>query len=72
MSLVSKLLESYVVVQLRQRLDNNNLLDITQSAYRHHNTETAPVRIQNDYLNSVERKKGVLTVLIGQVRCVGI
>ena len=72
MSLVSKLLESYVTVQLRQRLDNNNLLDITHSAYRHHSTETAPVHIQNDYLNSVEKKKGLLTVLIGQVRCIGI
>ena len=63
--LVSNLLERHVAVQLRQHLDNNDLLYIFQSAYRqHHSAETALVRIQNDRLNSVDRKKDVLTVLL--------
>ena len=65
LSFVSKLLERYVAVQFRQHLDNNNVLDTFQSAYRqHHSTETALVRIQNDHLNSVDRRKGVLAVLL--------
>ena len=87
-SLVSKLLERHVAVHLRQRIDKNDLLDIFQSAYQqHHSTEGALVRIQNDHLNSVDRKNGVLTVLldmsavfdtvdhsmlIGQMRSIGI
>ena len=88
LSFASKLLERHVAIQLRQHLDNNDLLDIFQSAYRkYHSTETALVRIQNDHLNSVDKKKGVLTVLldmsaafdtvdhsvlIGQMRSIGI
>ena len=65
LSFVSKLLERHVAVQLRQHLDNNNVLDTFQSAYRqHHSTETALVRIQNDYLHSLDRRKGVLAVLL--------
>ena len=65
LSFASKLLERIVAAQLRQHLDNNDLLDIFQSAYRqHHSTETALVRIQNDHLISVDRKKGVLTMLL--------
>ncbi len=63
LSIVSTLLECHVAVQLRQHLDNNDLLDIFQSAHRqHNNTETALVRFQNYHLKSVNRKKGVLTV----------
>jgi len=88
LSFASKLLERHVAAQLRQHLDNNDLLDIFQSAYRqHHSTVTALVRIQNEHLISVDRKKGVLTVLldmstafntvdhtmlIGQMRNIGI
>ena len=88
LSFVSKLLERHVAIQLRHHLDNNDLLDIFQSAYRkYHSTETALVRIQNAHLKSVDKKKGVLTVLldmsaafdtvdhsvlIGQMRSIGI
>ena len=59
------LLERHVAVQLRQHLDNNNVLDTFQSAYRqHHSTETAMVRTQNDHLHSLDRRKGVLAVLL--------
>ena len=77
-----------MAAQLHQNLDNNDFLDIFQSAYRqHYSTETALVRIQNNHLISVDRKKGVLTVLldmsaafdtvdrsmlIGQMRSIGI
>ena len=54
-----------VAVPFRQHLDNNDLLDIFQSTYQQrHSTETALVHIQNEHLNSVDRKKGVLTVLL--------
>ena len=88
LSFASKLLERHVAAQLRQHLDNNDLLDIFQSAYRqHYSTETALMRIQNDHLISIDRKKGVLpvlldmstafdtvdhSVLIGQMRSIGI
>ena len=37
----------------------------SKSVYRkYHSTETALVRIQNDLLNSVDKKKGVLTELL--------
>ena len=65
LSFASKMLERHVAAQLRQHLENNDLLDIFQSAYRqHHSTETALVRIQNDHLISVDRKKVVLTLLL--------
>ena len=65
LSFLSKLLERHVAVQLRQQLDNNNVLDTFQSAYRqHHSTETALVRTQNDHLHSLDRRKGLLAVLL--------
>ena len=77
------LLERYVAVELRKHLDNNNAFSPFQSAYRqHHSTETALVRIQNDHIHSLDRRKGVLAVLfdmtvdhsmlISQLRSIGI
>ena len=79
LSFVLKWVERHAAVQLCQHVDN-----IVQSPYRqHHSTETALVRVQGDNLNSVDRKKGVLimlldisaaidTMLIGQMRSIGI
>ena len=50
---------------IKQRIYYYYLLDILQNAYRqHHSTETALVRIQNGHHIPVDRKKGVLTVLL--------
>ena len=59
----SKLLELHVPVQLRQT--TTIYRTFFKSAYcQHHSTETAFARIQNDHLNSADRKRGVLTVLL--------
>ena len=45
---VSNLLVRHVAMQLRQHLDNNNILSIVQYYIQYHRTETALVRIQDD------------------------
>ena len=52
-----------VAVQLKKHLDQNELCDIFQSAYRAgHSTETALLRVQNDLLCNLDR--GELAVLV--------
>ena len=63
---VSKLLERHVPVDLRRYIDENKLLDPFQSAYRPHNsTETALVRVHDDIMQALDRRKGVTLVLLG-------
>ena len=60
---VSKLLERSSTTSPASR--QQRFIEIFQSAHpQRHNTETALVRIQNDHINSVDRKNGVLTVLL--------
>ena len=50
LSFISKLVERVVCVQLVEHLKTNNLHEIFQSAYRQlHSTETALLRVQNDF-----------------------
>ena len=43
----------------------NDLLDRNQSAYRpHHSTETALVLVQNDILKALDRRHGVILILL--------
>ena len=43
----------------------NNITYFHQSAYkRHHSTETAMIKIQNDILQAVDRQGGVILVLL--------
>ena len=54
----SKLLERHVSAQLRLHLQNNNIEDPFQSAYRpSHSVETAIVCIQDDVLRSLDARK---------------
>ena len=65
LSFVSKLLERHIAADLRYYIDENTLLDPFQSAYRpRHSTETALVRIHDDILQALDRKKGVILVLL--------
>ena len=61
----SKLLERHVSAQLRLHLQNNNIEDPFQSAYRpSHSVETAIVCIQDDVLRSLDARKHVALVLL--------
>ena len=52
-------------MQLVVYLAENNLQESMQSAYRkHHNTETALLRVQHDILEALSGRKGFLMVLL--------
>ena len=62
---VSKILEKVVAKQLLDHMETNGLHEPLQSAYRcGHSTETALVRVQNDLLRAVDRKQGIILVLL--------
>ena len=62
---ISKLIEKKVVKRLDQYMSHNALHEQFQSAYRkHHGTETALVKIQNDILRSLDDKCGVVLVML--------
>ena len=65
LSFASKLLERHVVRCLLDHATTNDLLDRNQSAYRpHHSTETALVLVQNDILKALDRRHGVILILL--------
>ena len=65
LSLLSKLVERIVCVQLVDHLKAHNLYEVFQSAYRQlHSTETALLRIQNDLLRAVDTHGGAILVLL--------
>jgi hypothetical protein len=62
---LSKILEKIVAKRLLEHKDKNLLHEKMQSAYRkHHSTETALVRIQNDILRAIDNKQCVCLVLL--------
>ena len=62
---MSKILEKLVAKRLLSHMDNQNLHEVTQSAYKkYHSTETALVRVQNDILTHIDNKHGVTLVLL--------
>ena len=65
LSYISKLTEKIVMKQIDEHLDNDNLQEPLQSAYRsNHSIETALVKIVNDLGCEVDNKKCVLLVLL--------
>ena len=65
LSFLSKVVESVIASQLRKHLEDNDLLEKMQSAYRaKHSTETAMIRILNDLLRGVDKKSGMLLILL--------
>ena len=62
---VSKVLERVVLRRLLNHLDVTNQHEPHQSAYRPlHSTETALVRVCNDFLISLDQRKAVYLVLL--------
>ena len=65
LSLVSKLLEKHVAIQIRQHMEFNDIFDTFQSVYRSaHSCETAMVQIQDDILKALDCGKHIILVLL--------
>lgn len=63
--LVAKILERHVSAVLRNHMENNNIADLYQSAYRaNHSTETAIVKVFNDISLSLGKHKKVVLCLL--------
>ena len=51
--------------RLLEHIKENHLLDTLQSAYKKaHSTETALLRVQNDILTSIDKKRGTFLILL--------
>ena len=62
---VSKIIEKSVTSQVNRHMEENQIFEPLQSAYRaHHSTETALIRIQNDILGDLDDRRGVVLVLL--------
>ena len=56
LTFISKILEKVVLIQLKNHLSGNNLLEIFQSAYRqNHSAETAVLNVLGGLLGSGDR-----------------
>ncbi len=65
LKLLSKLVKRAVFVQLNDYLVENELHEVFQSAYKSfHSTETSLLRVQNDILQSLDKKQSVILVLL--------
>ena len=62
---VSKVTEKVIAARLLSHMQDQNLLDPFQSAYRSgHNTETALLHVHNDILRIIDNGNGVFLVLL--------
>ena len=62
---LSKVLEKVILKRLSDYMSENNLHEVMQSAYKpNHSTETALIRIQNDILRQLDRRNGMVLVLL--------
>ena len=51
--------------QLADYVNDNNLSEVFQSAYRsNHSAETAPIRVYNDIAPSIDNRRSVIFVLL--------
>ena len=65
LKMVSKIIEKVVAVRLNRYLEENNLNEPLQSAYKqYHSCETALVRVQNDILLSIDNQQCVVLLLL--------
>ena len=62
---IGKLIERVAVTQMDTHMTIHNLHEVYQSAYRaHHSTESALLRVSNDVLRSIDRRRCVLLTLL--------
>ena len=62
---IGKIIEKIVAKQLQEYLDNNDLLESRQSAYkRYHSTETALLRVHNDLALALDKKEMAVLLLL--------
>ena len=62
---VSKCIEKVVATQLDQHITSNNLDEPMQSAFKkHHSTETALIKVQNDILQAIDNQNSVILLLL--------
>ena len=65
LKMVWKIIEKVVAVRLNRYLEENNLNEPLQSAYKqYHSCETALVRVQNDILLSIDNQQCVVLLLL--------
>jgi hypothetical protein len=65
LSYLSKLIERVVAERLSSHIALNGMDQVLQSAYKkHHSTETALIKVQNDILRAVDNGQCVLLVLL--------
>ena len=65
LSFLSKIIEKVVASRINKFLDDNNLRDPTQSAYRRfYSTETVLLRLHNDICSAADNKKMTVLVLL--------
>ena len=65
LSFISKILEKVVLIQLKNHLSGNNLLEIFQSTYRqNHSTETAVLSVLDGLLGSADERLVSLVALL--------
>jgi len=64
-SFLSKIIEKVVATRLNKYLNDHNLHEPLQSAYKpFHSTESALLKVQNDILTDIDNRKGVILVLL--------
>lgn len=62
---VSKVIEKTVATQVNDYINENNMNEFFQSAYKiNHSTETALIRVNNDILRALDDKKSVILLLL--------
>ena len=62
---ISKLIDKHVFKCINEHMDNNNLGENLQSAYRpRHRTETALLHVKNNIMHSIHNQQGVFLVLL--------
>ena len=65
LTFLSKILEKVVARRLFTYMSENGLHEKMQSAYRTaHSTESALIRVQNDILRQLDKKRGVILILL--------
>lgn len=65
LKMVPKIIEKVIAVRLNRYLEENNLNEPLQSAYKqYHSCETALVRVQNDILLSIDNQQCVVLLLL--------